>query len=88
MSLFRINIIINSSIFILCIQFYLMLNVAVGGTSGFLPDDWKYNSRKPWNDGSTKELEEFWAAKHEWQPSWIEDKVAMEVGWVEMYQYN
>ncbi|WAR07073.1 BGBP-like protein [Mya arenaria] len=64
--------------------FYLILNVAVGGTSGFFPDDWTYNSRKPWRDGSTKELEEFWAARHEWQPSWQGDMVAMEVDWVEI----
>ncbi len=32
--------------------FYLILNVAAGGTSGWFPDE---EGDKPWNDGSNSE---------------------------------
>ncbi|KAH3775029.1 beta-1,3-glucan-binding protein-like [Dreissena polymorpha] len=67
--------------------FYLILNVAIGGTNGFFPDDWTYNSRKPWNNNSPTEPADFWNHKNDWLPSWQGDNVAMEVDYVEMFQY-
>lgn len=69
------------------LQFYFILNVAVGGTSGFFPDGWTYNSKKPWDNNSEHEPDEFWAARADWLPSWKGDDVAMKVDWVEMIQY-
>jgi len=37
------------------------LNVAIGGTSGFFPDEWTYNSPKPWENTSEHEDDDFWA---------------------------
>ncbi len=48
-------------------DFYLILNVAVGGTNGWFKDG--VNS-KPWVDTSTLAKSEFWAAKDSWYPTW------------------
>ncbi|KAK5213620.1 hypothetical protein LTR20_008110 [Exophiala xenobiotica] len=48
-------------------EFYLILNVAVGGTNGWFKDG--VNS-KPWVDTSTLAKSEFWAAKDSWYPTW------------------
>jgi hypothetical protein len=48
-------------------RFYLILNVAVGGTNGF----WKDGvGTKPWGDGSLTGPKEFWDARQLWQPTW------------------
>ncbi|XP_052237086.1 beta-1,3-glucan-binding protein-like [Dreissena polymorpha] len=67
--------------------FYLILNVAIGGTNGFFPDTWTYNSRKPYWNNSPNINQNFWDARNEWRPSWQGDNVAMEVDYVEMFQY-
>ncbi|XP_052817726.1 beta-1,3-glucan-binding protein-like [Mya arenaria] len=67
--------------------FYLILNVAIGGTNGFFPDNWSYNTPKPWNNNSPAEGADFWNARHNWQPSWQGDNVAMEIDYIEMNQY-
>ncbi|XP_060553352.1 beta-1,3-glucan-binding protein-like [Ruditapes philippinarum] len=66
--------------------FYLILNVAVGGTSGFFPDGWTYNSPKPWRNDSPHENADFWNARNNWLGSWHGDDVAMEIDYVEMKQ--
>lgn len=68
-------------------QFYLILNVAVGGTAGFFPDSWHYNSRKPWRDSSSTENQDFWNARGEWLPSWNGDNVAMIIDYVHVTKY-
>lgn len=47
--------------------FYLILNVAVGGTNGWFEDS---KSGKPWFDASPKAKKEFWEARDEWYPTW------------------
>jgi hypothetical protein len=48
-------------------EFYLILNVAVGGTNGYFPDG---VGNKPWADGSPTAPLEFWQAKDAWLPTW------------------
>lgn len=48
-------------------QFYLILNVAVGGTNGWFKDG---KSDKPWWDASASAAKDFWKAQDEWYPSW------------------
>jgi len=67
--------------------FYFIMNVAVGGTNGFFPDGWQYNSPKPWNNNSPTEDADFWNKRHDWLPSWQGDNVAMEIDYIEMKQY-
>lgn len=51
--------------------FYLILNVAVGSTNGWFPDKL---GGKPWSDGSSAPMRDFWDAKDTWLPSWGEAK--------------
>lgn len=44
-----------------------MLNVAVGGTSGYFPDI----SKKPWRNGSkASAMKDFWTNRDQWLDSW------------------
>lgn len=47
--------------------FYLILNVAVGGTNGFFPDQ---VGNKPWGDKSLTAQRDFWVANGTWLPTW------------------
>ncbi|KAF5554621.1 glycoside hydrolase family 16 [Fusarium mexicanum] len=51
--------------------FYLILNVAVGGTNGWFPDKL---GQKPWSDESSEPMRDFWDAKDTWLPSWGDQK--------------
>ncbi|KAF9974719.1 hypothetical protein BGZ73_001838 [Actinomortierella ambigua] len=48
-------------------EFYLLMNVAVGGTAGYFPDG---VGNKPWSDTSAHAVNEFYAAKDHWYPTW------------------
>jgi len=65
-------------------EFYLVLNVAVGGTNGWFADS---ASGKPWVDESTTAKQDFWNARDQWYPTWTKDNVGqMTVSKVEMWQ--
>jgi hypothetical protein len=48
-------------------DFYLVLDVAVGGTNGWFEDG---KAGKPWIDANFRAKHDFWEAKHEWYPTW------------------
>ncbi len=48
-------------------DFYLILNVAVGGTNGWFQDG---KSGKPWLDQSPTAKQDFWEARDQWYPTW------------------
>ena len=50
-------------------EFYLILNVAVGGTNGWFEDG---KSGKPWVDQSPTAKKDFWTARNQWLPTWQE----------------
>ncbi|KAI1816104.1 concanavalin A-like lectin/glucanase domain-containing protein [Poronia punctata] len=62
-------------------KFYLILNVAVGGTNGWFQDS---KSGKPWLDSSPNAKKDFWNARDSWFPTW--KSPAMEVSKVAMWQ--
>ncbi|KAG9230646.1 putative beta-1,3-glucan-binding protein [Amylocarpus encephaloides] len=65
-------------------DFYLILNVAVGGTNGWFEDG---QSGKPWVDTSPTAKNDFWAARNQWYPTWQADGAGqMEVSRVKMWQ--
>lgn len=66
-------------------SFYLILDVAVGGTNGWFPDG---KGDKPWVDGSATAMRDFYKAKDKWYPTWPEDykQRAMVIDSVKMYQ--
>ncbi|KAI9459526.1 glycoside hydrolase family 16 protein [Boletus coccyginus] len=50
--------------------FYLILDLAVGGTSGWFPDN---VGDKPWLDGSNTAMRQFAQAQDQWYPTWGSD---------------
>lgn len=63
-------------------DFYLILNVAVGGTNGWFQDG---KSGKPWLDSSPTARLDFWNAREQWQPTW-EENGQMKVKSVKIWQ--
>lgn len=63
-------------------EFYLILNVAVGGTNGWFEDG---ASGKPWVDNDPSAKKNFWNARAQWQPTWV-DNGQMTVTKVNMWQ--
>jgi hypothetical protein len=62
--------------------FYLILNVAVGGTNGWFQDG---KAGKPWVDASPTARKDFWDAKEQWYTTW-QDNSEMQVKSVRMWQ--
>ena len=48
-------------------EFYLILNVAVGGTNGFFVDGY---GNKPWVNNNNAAPRAFWDAVDSWYPTW------------------
>lgn len=61
--------------------FYLILNVAVGGTNGWFEDG---KNGKPWVDASPNAKLDFWNARDTWYPTWTQPQ--MEVSRVQIWQ--
>ncbi|THH03826.1 hypothetical protein EW145_g5982 [Phellinidium pouzarii] len=66
-------------------QFYLILDVAVGGTQGWFPDGL---GNKPWLDGSNTAMYDFARSQDEWYLTWPSDpkRRGMAVSSVKMWQ--
>lgn len=47
-------------------QFYLLINLACGGTNGYFPD----GDGKPWSDTDQHAVNSFYDAKAQWYPTW------------------
>lgn len=65
-------------------NFYLVLNVAVGGTNGWFKDG---KSGKPWLDGSPTAQLDFHNAQNQWYPTW-EKGGQMKIKSVKMWQQS
>ncbi|KAF2708211.1 glycoside hydrolase family 16 protein [Pleomassaria siparia CBS 279.74] len=63
-------------------DFYLVLDVAVGGTNGWFADG---KSGKPWIDTSPTAKRDFWQAREQWYPTW-KNQGYMQVKRVKMWQ--
>ncbi|CAK7568608.1 MAG: hypothetical protein SEPTF4163_006604 [Sporothrix epigloea] len=61
--------------------FYLILNLAVGGTNGWFTDN---TDGKPWLDASPNAKLDFWNARDQWLPTWKQPQ--MEISSVKMWQ--
>jgi len=72
-------------------KFYLILNLAVGGTNGFFPDDIP-GANKPWSNTSPQAMLDFWNGRNDWLPTWKqgEDKIsegaALQVDYVKVWK--
>ncbi|KAM3587176.1 Binding Protein (BGBP) [Umbelopsis sp. WA50703] len=47
-------------------EFYLIMNVAVGGTNGYFPD----TKEKPWKNADPRAVNKFWDRRKQWQRTW------------------
>ena len=65
-------------------QFYLVINLACGGTGGYFPD----GNGKPWSDTSTHSVNEFYDAKGQWYPTWKGEDSALQVDSVKVWTYD
>jgi beta-glucanase (GH16 family) len=69
-------------------EFYLIFNVAVGGTNDYFPDGW---CAKPWNNVDPKAVNTFYDNKEQWFPSWnypATHDSAMQIDWVKVYSLD
>ena len=66
-------------------EFYLILNVAVGGANGYFPDG---VGGKPWSDGSGVAPNQFWDNRSQWTPTWSGDDVAMKIDSVKVWSLD
>lgn len=64
-------------------EFYLTLNVAVGGTNAYFPDS---QGGKCWENASPTAALDFWKCRSEWQKTWVGDDVAMQIDHVRVWQ--
>ncbi|PHH65751.1 hypothetical protein CDD81_1478 [Ophiocordyceps australis] len=62
-------------------EFYLVINLAVGGTNGWFEDG---KSGKPWLDHSASARRDFWKARNVWMQTWKQPQ--LEVSRVVMMQ--
>ncbi|KAL0840437.1 hypothetical protein ABMA28_015691 [Loxostege sticticalis] len=51
-------------------KFYIIMNVAVGGVSGYFPDGVTNPTPKPWLNGSPTAATDFWNGRKDWLPTW------------------
>ena len=66
-------------------EFYIVMNVAVGGTNEYFNDN--LIPKPPWDNNSmrTKAMKEFWKARDKWLLTWQGNKVAMKVDYVKVW---
>ncbi|BFZ12781.1 hypothetical protein BsWGS_15820 [Bradybaena similaris] len=64
-------------------DFYLILNVAVGGINGYFSDTENWGVKKPWANNSPHANLDFWNARNDWLPTWQGDQAALQVDYVE-----
>lgn len=80
-------------------DFYLILNVAVGGTNGYFSDGACFKEadggqtycegNKPWRNDSPQAMADFWQGKSEWYPTWGQgDTRGMTVRSIKAYKYG
>ena len=71
-------------------KFYLIMNVAVGGTGGYFPDScYNINGGKPWSNQSPTAAKDFWNGKGMWMNTWDMEGYgsAMQVKEINVYDY-
>jgi hypothetical protein len=60
--------------------FYLIINLAVGGTNGFFPDD--VTPAKPWRNAEGNAFGDFWNARGQWYPTWNGEDSNLQIDYV------
>ena len=63
-------------------EFYLIFNVACGGTNGYFPDG---VGGKPWSDTDSDAVNKFYDDKANWYSTWDGDNAAMQIDSVKVW---
>jgi len=66
-------------------EFFLILNVAAGGTNGYFPDGY---GGKPWTDTDSHAINSFWNAHNTWYNTWAGETAAMQVDSIRVWQFE
>ena len=66
-------------------DFHLILNLAVGGTSGYFPDG---VGAKPWADADTHSINAFYNAKGAWYSTWTGEDAALQIDSIKVYSFD
>ncbi|XP_018014472.1 beta-1,3-glucan-binding protein [Hyalella azteca] len=75
-------------------EFHVILNLAVGGTNGFFPDDVPSSPPKPWSNAEGTAPASFWNARNDWLPTWqngestISESAALQVDYVRVWKLS
>ncbi len=82
----------DSCLVFFLLQFHFILNVAVGGTNGYIPDGCTNggggDNNKPWANDQPYAPYAFYQARETWLPTWNHDNTpaAMEVDYIRVWQ--
>eukprot|EP00808_Paulinella_micropora_P000624 g51708.t1 len=60
-------------------EFYVILNLAVGGTNGYFPDN---QGGKCWQNSSPHAINDFWNCRNSWLPTWRGEDAAFKIDWI------
>jgi len=60
--------------------FYLIMNLATGGTNGYFPDN--VTPAKPWRNAEGLAFADFWNARGAWYPTWNGDDSNLQVDYI------
>lgn len=71
-------------------EFHILINLAVGGTSGYFWDGFRNeNAPKPWNNSSPTAMKDFWDNRADWLSTWHKpkknDDADLQVDYVRVY---
>lgn len=65
--------------------FYLIFNLACGGTNGYFPDG---VGGKPWVDSDSHAVNSFYGAKGAWYPTWSGETAALQIDSVKVWSFS
>lgn len=69
-------------------EFYIIINLAVGGTGYFHDDFINKPNPKPWKNNSPRAAADFWEHRNEWLPTWNlggSDTADLQIDYVRVY---
>jgi len=66
-------------------EFYLIFNLAVGGTNPYFPDG---VGGKPWNNADPHSVNAFYNGKGQWYPTWKGEDAALQIDYVKVYSIS
>jgi len=65
-------------------EFYLILNLAAGGTNGYFPEGYG----KPWSNSDPNAINSFWNSRGTWYPTWVGEEAALRIDSIKVWQFD